>query len=77
MTPVKLLIALCCLLNSALAASASAPSSYALENTEVRDIHAKALNRDYQVYVALPDSYTEVEVAQVCESEDAPAHIRR
>lgn len=35
---VPLLIALCCF-DSALAASASAPS-YVLENTEVRDIHA-------------------------------------
>ena len=49
----SLLIVLCCLANSALAA----PASYVLENTEVRDIHAQALNRDYQVYVALPDSY--------------------
>ena len=57
--PVNLLIALCCLINSALAATASAPSGYALENTEVRDIRAQALNRDYQVYVALPDSYRE------------------
>ena len=56
---VKLLIALCCLVNSAVAAIASAPSSYALENTEVRDIHAQALNRDYQVFVALPDSYAQ------------------
>lgn len=57
--PVNLLIALCCLVNSALAATASAPSGYSLENTEVRDIRAQALNRDYQVYVALPDSYRE------------------
>lgn len=48
-----LLIAFCCVFNSALAA----PASYVLENTEVRDIHAQGLNRDYQVYVALPDSY--------------------
>lgn len=33
------------------------PSPYYLENTEVRDIHATSLKRDYQVYVALPDSY--------------------
>lgn len=52
-----LLIALCCLSDSALAAADSVPPSYALENTEVRDIHAQALNRDYQVYLALPDSY--------------------
>jgi predicted alpha/beta superfamily hydrolase len=28
-----------------------------LDGTEVRDVHAAALNRDYQVFVALPDSY--------------------
>ena len=55
--PLKLLIVLCCLANSALAAPASPPASYVLENTEVRDIRAQALKRDYQVYVALPDSY--------------------
>lgn len=55
--PAGLLIAFCCVFNSALAAPASAPASYVLENTEVRDIHAQGLNRDYQVYVALPDSY--------------------
>ena len=51
--PRSLLIVLCCLANSALAA----PASYVLENTEVRDIRAPALKRDYQLYVALPDSY--------------------
>ena len=55
--PLNLLIVLCCLANSALAAPASPPASYVLENTEVRDIRAQALKRDYQVYVALPDSY--------------------
>ncbi len=30
---------------------------YVLPNTEVRDIHAAHLNRDYQLYVSLPDSY--------------------
>lgn len=53
--PPALLIAFCCLCNSALAAPA--PASYVLDNTEVRDIHAQGLKRDYQVYVALPDSY--------------------
>lgn len=53
----NLLIVLCCLASSTLAAPASAPASYVLENTEVRDIRAQALKRDYQVYVALPDSY--------------------
>ncbi|WP_449406206.1 alpha/beta hydrolase [Massilia phosphatilytica] len=28
-----------------------------LDETEVREVHARALNRDYQVFVALPDSY--------------------
>lgn len=39
--------------------AAAAPASFALDNTEVRDIRALALNRDYQVFVALPDSYRE------------------
>jgi len=34
-----------------------APAPYVLDATEVRDIHAQALDRDYQVYVALPGSY--------------------
>lgn len=38
-------------------ASTAAPAPFVLENTEVRDIRAPALKRDYQVYVALPDSY--------------------
>lgn len=54
---VNLLIALSCLFNSAIAASTTAPPSYVLDNTEVREIHAQALNRHYQVFVALPDSY--------------------
>ncbi|MCL6484831.1 MAG: alpha/beta hydrolase, partial [Janthinobacterium lividum] len=52
-----LFCSLCLLANSAPAAPASAPASYVLENTEVRDIRAQALKRDYQVFVALPDSY--------------------
>ena len=51
--PFSLLIVLCCLASGAVAA----PASYVLENTEVRDIRAQALKRDYQLYVALPDSY--------------------
>jgi predicted alpha/beta superfamily hydrolase/glyoxylase-like metal-dependent hydrolase (beta-lactamase superfamily II) len=35
----------------------SPPAAYLLDDTEVRDVHAQALNRDYQVFVALPDSY--------------------
>lgn len=57
MKPLKLLIVLCCLASSVLAAPAGTPASYVLENTEVRDIRAQALKRDYQLYVALPDSY--------------------
>ena len=41
---------------SALAAAA-APPAYILANTEVRDVRAGGLGRDYQVFVALPDSY--------------------
>jgi len=41
---------------SALAAAA-APPPYILANTEVRDVRAGGLGRDYQVLVALPDSY--------------------
>jgi hypothetical protein len=47
--PRSLLIVFCCLANSALAAPASAPVSYTLDNTELRDIRAQALKRDYQV----------------------------
>ncbi|WP_425402735.1 alpha/beta hydrolase [Janthinobacterium psychrotolerans] len=57
MKPVSLLLALCCLFNQAQAASAPVP--YALPDTEVRDIRAQALQRDYQLFVALPDSYRE------------------
>lgn len=41
---------LCC-------AAHCAAASYALDHTEVRDVHAAALKRDYQLFVALPDSY--------------------
>lgn len=39
--------------------AASTASRFALDNTEVRDIRAAGLNRDYQLFVALPDSYRE------------------
>lgn len=39
------------------AKAAEAPSAYLLDDTEVRDVHARALNRDYQVFIALPESY--------------------
>ncbi|MGK5025955.1 alpha/beta hydrolase [Janthinobacterium sp. RB2R34] len=58
MKPVALLLALCCLFNTAHGATV-APAAYALPNTEVRDIRAQALQRDYQLFVALPDSYRE------------------
>jgi predicted alpha/beta superfamily hydrolase len=50
---------LCLLLCCALTSGAAAVPAYQLENTEVRDIHAAALKRDYRVFVALPDSYAE------------------
>jgi predicted alpha/beta superfamily hydrolase len=45
------------LLAAAAVASAQAPVPYTLDNTEVRELRAPALKRDYQVFVALPDSY--------------------
>lgn len=48
------LVFLCCF---AAAAATAAPPAYMLDNTEVRDVRAQALQRDYQLYVALPDSY--------------------
>lgn len=54
-----LLMSLCVLFNGPLAAAAPAAPPYVLDHTEVRDIHATALQRDYQVYVALPDSYAD------------------
>jgi predicted alpha/beta superfamily hydrolase len=47
------LMLLCC----GAAAAADAPPAYQLDATEVRDLPAPALKRDYQVFVALPDSY--------------------
>jgi predicted alpha/beta superfamily hydrolase len=57
MTIKHLLLALACVSASATAASSAAPSGFALENTEVRDVRAPSLKREYQVFVALPDSY--------------------
>ncbi|MBA4094489.1 MAG: IroE protein [Candidatus Accumulibacter sp.] len=56
----KALLAACVFSLAALAAAsaaAAAPPPYVLANTEVRDVRAGALGRDYQVFVALPDSY--------------------
>ncbi|WP_020654673.1 alpha/beta hydrolase [Massilia niastensis] len=50
----RLVFSLCCLAG---AAAAAPLDPFLLENTEVRDIQARALKRDYQVYVALPESY--------------------
>lgn len=60
------------LIASALAGCSKAPASvlasqakdraapaYVLEGTEVREIHAKALQRDYQLFVSLPHGYAE------------------
>jgi hypothetical protein len=51
----RTLLLSCCFVSSL--ATAAAPMTYTLDDTEVRDVHARALNRDYQVFVALPDSY--------------------
>jgi predicted alpha/beta superfamily hydrolase len=55
MTAVRKLLLACCLASGV--ATAAAPMSYVLDDTEVRDVHAGALHRDYQVFVALPESY--------------------
>ena len=52
MTSLRKLVVLCCL-----ASGLATASPYVLDDTEVQDVHARALNRDYQVFVALPDSY--------------------
>jgi predicted alpha/beta superfamily hydrolase len=57
--PLNYLFALACLFGGAPIAHSAETASYTLANTEVRDIHAHALARDYQLYVALPDSYRE------------------
>ncbi len=41
------------------APSVAAAQPYTLPDTEVRDIHATGLNRDYQIFVGLPDGYAE------------------
>lgn len=41
------------------AQTAPAVQPYILDHTEVRDIHANALNRDYQIFVSLPDGYAD------------------
>lgn len=54
----RLLAALVLCLAGAAASSASTSAApYVLADTEVLDVHASALQRDYQIYVALPESY--------------------
>jgi predicted alpha/beta superfamily hydrolase len=59
MKRIPALIFLCCLGAAAAAAPqpAPVPQPYVLDATEVLDVHAAQLRRDYRVYVALPDSY--------------------
>jgi predicted alpha/beta superfamily hydrolase len=52
---IRTLLLSCCVASTL--ATAATPAPYVLDETEVRDVHARALNRDYQVFVALPDSY--------------------
>jgi predicted alpha/beta superfamily hydrolase len=52
---ISLLFAFMCTLGSAHAAL----PAYELEHTEVHELRASRLKRDYQLYVALPDSYRE------------------
>jgi predicted alpha/beta superfamily hydrolase len=54
-TVIQKLLLSCCFASGL--AMAAAPTPYILDDTEVRDVRAGALNRDYQVFVALPDSY--------------------
>lgn len=51
-----LFILIFCAISNTVANATDLPA-YQLEHTEVRDIRAQTLNRDYQVFVALPDSY--------------------
>jgi len=62
MTGLRDLVLLACLACGPAAAAPAVPAMpaaapYVLDATEVRDVHARALNRDYQIFVALPDSY--------------------
>jgi predicted alpha/beta superfamily hydrolase len=42
---------------SSTAEAGTAPVAYLLNDTDVREVHARTLGRDYQVFVALPESY--------------------
>jgi predicted alpha/beta superfamily hydrolase len=52
-----LVLGLFALLAAASSTAAQVPVPYTLDNTEVREVRAAGMKRDYQVYVALPDSY--------------------
>lgn len=56
-TRLKTFIALLLCIGLLHAARADDLPSYRLDATEVRNLPARALHRDYQLYVALPDSY--------------------
>jgi predicted alpha/beta superfamily hydrolase len=61
--PLRLALLLACLISVAraeppsVAAANGAPAAFVLKDTEVRTIRAKALERDYEIYVSLPESY--------------------
>lgn len=59
--PLRVLVAACCFVaGGALAQGASIAlegAPYVLEDTEVRTVRARELQRDYQIYVSLPASY--------------------
>lgn len=50
------LLALCCCALQAQADENSLPA-YSLESSEVRQIHAQSNNKDYEIYIRLPNSY--------------------
>lgn len=54
----KLLVLACLATGAAFApGSAAAAPPYTLDNTEVQELHSTLLKRDYQLFVALPESY--------------------
>ena len=54
----KLLVLACLATGTAFApGSAAAAPPYTLDNTEVQELHSTLLKRDYQLFVALPESY--------------------
>ena len=53
----RLLLSACLLGAGALVHATPQSAPYVLDATEVVDLHARALKRDYQLFVALPESY--------------------